>query len=144
MKLILFLLIVLASGQSHSQTRQDSIQRAFAFADSLLTPGNHGYQLMDFIYPQEILDISIKMQNAVAASRKWWTDYIQKYYVEGKGVPYDPHFGISEEEYNKIKRIDSITPEKKILKAGQIEIKNANGGISLSSPGIIMYSILSG
>ena len=135
MKPICFLLLFLLSLQSPSQTHRDGSQKAFQFVDSLLTPGNHAYQLMDFIYPQEILDISIKTQNAVTANKQWWTDYIQKHYVEGKGVPYDPHFGISEQEYNKIKRIDSITPEKKILKAGQIVIKKANGQISLSSPG---------
>lgn len=135
MKLIYLFLFSFISLQSPGQTRQDSIQKAFAFADSLLTPGNHAYQLMDFIYPQEILDISIKMQKAVAADRRWWTDYIQNHYVEGKGVPYDPHFGISEDEYEKIKHIDSITPEKKVLKAGQLDIKKTNGLISLSSPG---------
>jgi hypothetical protein len=135
MKLIYLFLISLISLQSSGQTRQDSIQNAFQFVDSLLTPGNHEYQLMDFIYPQEILDISAKMQNAVAANRQWWIDYIQKHYVAGNGVPYDPHFGISEEEYNKIKQIDSIKPEKKVLKAGQIVIKKVNGQISLFSPG---------
>jgi hypothetical protein len=134
MKPICFLLLALTSLQSSGQTHQDSIQKAFQFADSLLTPGNHTYQLMDFIYPQDILDISIKLQKAVAANRQWWADYIQNHDVQGEDLPYDPHFGISEQEYNKIKHMDSITPEKKVIKAGQIEIKKAKGLISLSSP----------
>ena len=108
MKPFCFLFIALTCLQSFGQTRQDSIQKAFQFADSLLTPGNHSYQLMDFIYPQEILDISIKMQNAVAANKQWWLDYIQKHYSPGKGTPYDPHFGISEAEYNKLKHIYNL------------------------------------
>ena len=135
MKLIYLFLISLISLQSSGQTHQDSSQKAFQFVDSLLMPGNHGYQLMDFIYPQELLDISIKLQKAVAANRQWWADYIQNHDVQGEDLPYDPHFGISEQEYNKIRHMDSITPEKKVMKAGQIVIKKANGLISLSSPG---------
>ena len=88
---------------------------------------------MDFVYPQEILDISIKMQNAVAANKQWWLDYIQKHYIPGESTPYDPHFGISEAEYNKLKHIDTVRPVKKVLKEGQIEIKMTNGLISLSN-----------
>ncbi len=126
-KLGIIIFIAFSQFLAYGQSRKDSVQKAFTFIDSLLVAGTHEYKLVDFIYPANIQDIGIKMNNAIAQNKEWYLSYINKYYVPGKGLPYDPHMGITPSEYDQLKQIDSVQTILKILQTGQVEISKSSG-----------------
>jgi hypothetical protein len=127
------LLIIHFSG--FSQIRNDTTLRAFAFVDTLLIAGKHNFEVVDYVYPQKIQDIGVKMNNAIAANKEWFLDYTKKYYVPGEGIPYDPHMGISENEFSLLKSIDTVQTQLKVLKVGEVEIYKSDGLITFKTLG---------
>src|ERR1700733_12422691 len=93
-----FLFLVFCQFLGHGQTRQDTIRRGFLFIDSLFTGGTHEFRIVDYVYSDNIENLAIKMDSAVAQNKEWFLEYSKKYYKSGEGMPYDPHMGISRSE----------------------------------------------
>ncbi len=135
-KLLVVILFCGVQFRGYCQTRDDSIRQAFLFVDTILAAGTHSYNIVDFIYPQEYQDLMIKFNNAVSSNRQWYVDYIKKYYVPGKGHPYDTLFGVTKKEYDRLKDIENVQTELKVFASGEFEMKKDSGMISFKTQGV--------
>ena len=104
-RFLLSLLIVfqVACGQT---VQQPNKSKPFAFLDSLLKKDNYTAEFLDFEYPKEIQEITMRFQKSVAERKEWFQEYYSKNYKEGEGMPYNENFGITKEEYQKIKDLE--------------------------------------
>jgi hypothetical protein len=134
-KLIGTIILISIHLNGYCQTRQDSIKNAFAFVDSLLEPGLHNYDIVDFEYPKDLQDLMIKMNNAIAANKQWYVDYAKKNYIPGEGIPYDTLFGITKDEFNRLKHIDTVQTILKVLASGKVDISKESNRVAFKSQG---------
>lgn len=99
-----FLLLIshLVYGQSEVRPRNNS----FAFIDSTIVKDTFTVEFLDFVFPQDVQDILLRVQKAMAEKKEWSEEYFSKNYKAGEGLPYHENFGVSKEEYQKIKDLD--------------------------------------
>lgn len=103
--LILFTIISnIASGQSDLNSKD----KAFDFVDTIIIKDKLTVEFLDFVFPQDVQDILLRVQKAIAENKEWSEEYFSKYYKAGEGLPYHENFGVTKEEYQKIKDIDKI------------------------------------
>jgi hypothetical protein len=108
-KMLLSLVIVcqVAYGQTVHESNKS---KPFAFLDSLLKKDNYTAEFLDFEYPKDILEITMRFQKTIAEKKEWYQEYFSKNYKEGEGMPYNENFGITKEEYQKIKDLNKTPP----------------------------------
>ncbi len=123
--LILFTIISnIASGQSDLNTKD----KAFDFIDTLIVKDKLAVEFLDFVFPQDVQDILLRVQKAMIENKEWSEEYFSKYYKAGEGLPYHEKFGVTKEEYQKIKDIDKIRTTI-IVKSTSVISKNRNNDI---------------
>lgn len=123
--LILFTIISnIASGQSDLNTKD----KAFDFIDTLIVKDKLAVDFLDFVFPQDVQDILLRVQKAMIENKEWSEEYFSKYYKAGEGLPYHEKFGVTKEEYQKIKDIDKIRTTI-IVKSTSVISKNRNNDI---------------
>ena len=112
---ILILLTIISnvvSGQSEFKTRN----KAFEFVDTITAKDKFTVEFIDFVFPQDVQDILLRVQKVVAEKKEWSEEYFSKNYKAGEGLPYHENFGVTKEEYQKIKDLDK-TPLTIVIKS---------------------------
>jgi len=125
-RFLLSLLIVfqVACGQTAQQPNKS---KPFAFLDSLLKKDNYTAEFLDFEYPKEIQEITMRFQKSVAERKDWFQEYYSKNYKEGEGMPYNENFGITKEEYQKIKDLVKTPPTIVVRSTASLKVnRNSN------------------
>ena len=85
-----------------------SIQTAFALLDSLFRRPEFLYETLGPDIPADMQPVLIRFNNAIAANRDWFMEYRSKF--PNQPLPYDEHFGITAEEYRRIRRLEAAPP----------------------------------
>lgn len=84
-------------------------------------------------FPKDVQDILSRVQKAMAEKKEWSEEYFSKYYKAGEGLPYHENFGVTKEEYQKIKDLDK-TPLTVVVKSSStISPKRTNNILTFSA-----------
>lgn len=129
-------LTIAASGQVDSTEKMN----AFGFIDSALNAGNYVFEINDIELPQEYLIIAQKYQRSISTNKEWFEEYINEHYKEGEGLLYHENLGITKEEYEKLKTMDTAQKQLKIISEQPVAV-NKDGGF-LSFAGISDFKLL--
>jgi hypothetical protein len=89
-----------------SQQPVTNVREAFRFVDSTFTSPAFTFEVNELLPSDSLQVIMIKLNNAIAANKDWAAEYMNKNYRPGEGVPYNEKFGITRDEYDKIKSAD--------------------------------------
>ena len=129
--ILLFLIIIsqAACGQPNPKT----YSKPFAFADSILKKDNYTVELLDFEYPKDIQEILLKFQKNMIEKKQWYEQYFSKYYKAGEGLPYDENFGITKDEYQKIKDMQKTPPSVVVKSKSEIKTNRNSDIISFKA-----------
>ena len=117
----LFLTIV-ASGQVDSMEKMN----AFNFIDSALNAGNYIFEINDIELPQEYIIIAQKYQRSISANKEWFEKYINEH-KEGEGLLYHENLGITKEEYEKMKTMDTAHKQLNIISEQPVAVNKDDG-----------------
>jgi hypothetical protein len=88
--------------------------RAFRFVDSVLGR-TFTYGIAGPDIPKEVKDILARFDSAIAANKQWFEEYRSRSAAGGKPLPYDPRFGISAEEYQRLQQLERQPPRLVII-----------------------------
>jgi hypothetical protein len=105
----------------------------YKFVNSLFSKNDYDVDFLDIAYPKDVQDILLKFQNTMKENKEWFQDYMSKNYKAGEGIPYDEKFGITKEEYLKIKDIQNSPPKLITKDTGTFSIYQTAEGISFTS-----------
>lgn len=122
---ILFFILVtsqVACGQNvnHSKSRQ------FSFITSILTKPKYNVEILDFVFPNDTQQILLRFQKSIAENKEWYEEYFSNNYIAGKGLPYHINFGITKEEYEKVKDSQKNTPAIQIKSTASLILHNSS------------------
>lgn len=131
MKSALFLAGLLVSLTSVAQPRK---AMAFRFVDSLFQGQQCRLEIADFDFPADIQGILLRFNNALAANKEWFEQY-SKSTPAGQPMPYDERFGISRDEYTRIRNMDKMHPALKVVDTQQVSILRQDGKITFKGEG---------
>lgn len=115
------------------QTSIKSQSEPFLFVDSLLKKDQITVEILDFTLPPDIQDIMLRFQKAMAENKEWAQEYFSKNYKKGEGLPYNEKFGISREEYQKIKDIDKSPPTVVVKNTVTIKVNRTANSITFTT-----------
>jgi hypothetical protein len=114
------LLLVVCAASLHAQTNLSSE------IGELLPAGKCNVDVMDIAFPERFLELSEKLQVAIATNRDWWMDAVKKAKL-GEPLAYDPRLGLTKDEYAEFLSLG----EKRVMEkvgSGTIQVEtNANG-----------------
>ncbi|HMU47942.1 MAG TPA: hypothetical protein PKC72_16335 [Chitinophagaceae bacterium] len=117
--ILLTIISKIASGQSDLNTKD----KAFEFIDTIIAKDKLTVEFLDFVFPQDVQDILLRVQKAMAEKKEWSEEYFSKNYKDGEGLPYHENFGVTKDEYQKIKDLDK-TPLAIVVKSTSTINKN--------------------
>ena len=107
---ISFFLVIIFQVACGQKTHQPNKSKPFAFVDSLLKKDNYTIEFLDFEYPKDIQEIVMRFQQSTIEKKVWFEEYYSRNFKKGEGLPYHENFGITKEEYQKIKDLDKTPP----------------------------------
>lgn len=113
---------------------QPQKQAAFKFIDSVLHDSVCKFEITEFDFPADVRDILLRFNNGIAANQEWFKQYAS-HVPAGQPLPYDPKFGITPEEYGKIRNMDKVHPALKVIDTQRITILRQDGKISFKGEG---------
>ncbi len=119
-KILLF--VTLISQVACGQTVVKNQSKPFLFVDSLLKKNEIDVEILDFAFSPDVQDILLRFQKAMAENKEWAQEYFSKNYKKGEGLPYNEKFGISKEEYQKIKDIEKSPPSVVVKNSVPIKV----------------------
>ena len=120
------------------------LKPAFAFIDSIFTGNSFSFEEQEMVFPQEIINISLRFNEAVARDKEWFQEYTNKYYKSGKGAPYHEKFGITRKEYELFQKNADKPLELKTISVQHIDLERKNGIITFKGQGaFVMFNFLS-
>lgn len=125
MRNILFIAFLLAGYSSFAQ----SPERAFRFVDSVFRDSTCQFEIAEFDFPADIRNILLRFNNGIAANKEWFEQYAS-HAPAGQPLPYDEKFGITREEYGRIKNMDKVYPALKVVDTQRIVVQRQQGKIS--------------
>jgi hypothetical protein len=129
-----FLLFITITSQTvYGQYETSLNNEAITFISTLFGKKNYKVDLLDFEYSKEVKDILTRLQNFLATQKEWTQDYYSKFYKPGEGLPYHKNFGITEDDYMKIKNINKSLPTLIIKDTSLIEIERTSDLITFNS-----------
>lgn len=105
---LLFLLLPGYFSFAQADTTSQKKKEAFDFVDSVFKRANFTFEINELVAPEDLQQIMLKINNAIAANKQWAADYLSKYYKAGEGMPYNEKLGVTKEEYEKVKTLDKI------------------------------------
>lgn len=85
-----------------------NLRAAFNLLDSLFNRPEFLYVTVGPDIPADLQPILIRLNNAIAANQQWFMEFRNKY--SGQPLPYDPRFGITAEEYSRVRRLQAAPP----------------------------------
>ncbi len=130
MKKFCILILLLAGYSSFGQSRKE----AFKFIDSIFHDSACQFEIAEFDFPADIRDILLRFNNSLAANQDWFKQYAA-HVPAGQSLPYDERFGITREEYGRIRNMDKVHPALKVVDTQKITILRENGKISFKGEG---------
>lgn len=107
MRKLIFVFFLLIGKFAFSQVDASTEKAAFGFVDSAFRSSTVLFEINELRPSDSLLAILVKFNNAMAANKEWAAEYMNKYYIAGEGMPYNEKFGITKEEYDKIKSSDA-------------------------------------
>lgn len=125
------LLVTMISQVTYGQTVKKDQTKPFLFVDSVMNKSEMTAEILDFEFTPEIQDILLRFQKAMAENKEWIEEYFSKNYKPGEGLPYHEKFGITKEEYQKVKDMNQSPPAVVVKGSVQIKVKHTAGNISL-------------
>lgn len=131
MKHILSIIFLLTTIRSFAQPQK---QDAFKFIDSVLHDSVCKFEITEFDFPADVRDILLRFNNGIAANQEWFKQYAGRV-PAGQPLPYDARFGITPEEYGKIRSMDKVHPALKVIDTQRITILRQDGKISFKGDG---------
>lgn len=126
--MILRILILLAfiSNTASGQSDLNAKNKAFKFIDTVISNDKLKVEFLDFVFPQDVQDILLRVQKAMAEKKEWSEEYFSKNYIAGEGLPYHENFGVTKEEYQKIKNLDKAPLRVIVKNTSTINKKRTN------------------
>jgi hypothetical protein len=79
----------------------------------LLPAGKCNVNVMDVAYPKRFLELTGKLQVAIATNRDWWIDAVKRA-KPGEPLPYDERLGMTKSEYGEYLSLAEKTTMEKI------------------------------
>lgn len=129
----ILLLVTMISQVAYGQTVQKDQTKPFVFVDSILNKDEMTAEILDFAFSPEIQDILLRFQKAMADNKEWIEEYFSKNYKAGEGLPYHEKFGITIEEYQKVKDMNQATPSVVVKGSVRIKVKHTASNISFTT-----------
>jgi len=133
MTLRILLLSILVSQVACGQPSFKNQSKQFGFVDSLLKKEEATLEILDFKFSPELQEILARFQKAMAENKEWMQGYFSKNYKEGEELPYNEKFGISKDEYQKIKDMEKSPPSVVVKRSVQIKINHSSGYITFTT-----------
>jgi len=130
MRYILSIVILLAGYSAPAQSRE----KAFQFIDSVFHDSTCQFEITEFDFPADIRNILLRFNNGIAANKEWFEQYAS-HAPAGQPLPYDEKFGITREEYGRIKNMDKVHPALKAVDTQKITILRQDGRITFKGEG---------
>jgi hypothetical protein len=127
-RILLFITIISHAACGQPTHKHES--KPFAFVDSVLKKDKFTVENLDFEFPQEVQEILLRFQKAMAENKKWAEEYFSKNFKEGEGLPYNDSFGITKEEYQKIKDIDKSSPTVIVKSTSSLQINRTRDNLT--------------
>lgn len=115
-----------------SQQDARAEKAAFSFVDSVFRSSTVSFEINELRPSDSLLAIMVKFNNAIAANKDWAAEYMKKYYVPGEGMPYNEKFGITKEEYDKIKNSDASSYKLHKVKSEKLAVHRTKSCISFA------------
>lgn len=131
MRTILSIVILLSCLSSFAQPQK---REAFKFIDSVFHDSACQFEITEFDFPADIRDILLRFNNSLAANQEWFKQYVA-HVPAGQPLPYDERFGITREEYGRIRNMDKVHPALKVVDTQKITILRRDGRISFNGEG---------
>ena len=119
--------------QASASAPDTSIQTAFVLLDSLFRRPEFLYETVGPDIPADMQPILIRFNNALAANREWFMEYRSKF--SNQPLPYDEHFGITAEEYRRIRRLEAAPPALVPVDSQTVSVLKDGGFIHFQSSG---------
>jgi hypothetical protein len=128
---LLFLTIIsqFACGQTPAKNKT----KPFSFLDSLLKKDTVTLEILDFSFPADVQEIMLRFQKAMTLNKEWAKEYFSKNLKEGEPLPYNEKFGISAEEYQKIKDIEKSPPSVVIKTTATLKVNRTSSNITFTT-----------
>jgi hypothetical protein len=131
MRYILSIIFLLAGIDAFPQTQKET---AFRLVDSLFRDSVCHFEVTEFDFPADIRSILFRFNNGIATNREWFEQYVSNA-PAGQPLPYDEKFGITREEYGRIKSMDKVHPALKIVDTQRITILRQDGRVTFKGEG---------
>jgi len=131
MKSVLFIAGVLFSLASVAQPQKTE---AFRFVDSVFQGEKFHFEITEFDFPTDIRGILLRFNNALATNKEWFEQYSRNA-PAGQPLPYDERFGISRDEYTRIRNMDKMHPALKGVDTQQVTILRHDGKMTFKGEG---------
>lgn len=135
MKKIIVFLFILQVNCLFGQTKDNDSSFGFVLMDSVFIKGEFLYEVNQLQFPADIQNITLKFKKATEENREWFQEYYNKYYKPGEGLPYNEKFGVTEEEYNKIKNLQKVPPKLLPISLQKISVKRKDGKLNFEGEG---------
>ena len=129
---VLFFLILI-SQIAYGQPNPPHNSKPFSFVDSLFSNDKYTAELLDFEFPKDVQEILMRLQKNMAEKKEWSEEYFSKNYKAGEGLPYHENFGVTKEEYQKIKDLDKSPPSVVVKSTGSLRINRTSNFLSLQT-----------
>jgi len=124
------ILLILFSTASRGQ---DAPLKATAFADSAFSKNTFKAEIIDFVFDKEIEAVMLKMQQSIANQKEWFSKFYSENYKEGEGLPYHENFGMTKEEYQKIKSMDKTATKVVVRDSALVAVTRGKSAITFNS-----------
>ena len=108
---------------------------AFQFADSVFARPAFLFETLQPGIPPDMQPILARMNNAIATDKEWFKEYRNKYTATGQPLPYDEHFGITSEEYQKLQHLESQPLQLVVVDSQKVTVSDDHGLIRFTSGG---------
>jgi hypothetical protein len=129
---MLFIGLLLTAVPSFGQSREQA--QAFRLVDSIFHDSVCHFEITEFDFPADVRDILLRFNNSVAANKEWFEQYVG-HAPAGQPLPYNEKFGITPEEYGKIRNMDKVHPALKVVDTQKVVILRQEGKISFKGEG---------
>lgn len=123
----------LANTPASAATQPPTDSSAFTLLDSLFRRPEFLYETIGPDIPADMQPILIKFNNAIAANRAWFLQYRNTY--PSQTLPYDPHFGITADEYRRVLRLQAAPPPLVPIDSQSVAVLKDGGFIHFKSSG---------
>lgn len=121
MRFPFLIFLILISQFGFGQKEKDAKSIAFGYIDSLLVKDNYTVEFLDFEFSQDVQDILLRFQKNMAENKEWAEEYFSKNLKVGEPLPYHEKFGITKDEYQKIRDIENTPPSVVVKSTTKIQ-----------------------